>query len=65
MQFSTIVVALFAGIALAAPAALEARQQVDSRCTACRLECFNLSGPLQKCLDSSCNVAPLNCKLTQ
>ncbi|TDZ25727.1 hypothetical protein Cob_v001246 [Colletotrichum orbiculare MAFF 240422] len=67
MQFSTIIVALFAGIAVAGPAApaaaLEARQ--NTMCDLCRKDCFFSRGSndnFKKCLNT-CNK-DLGCKLT-
>ncbi|KAK1996220.1 hypothetical protein LX36DRAFT_658792 [Colletotrichum falcatum] len=63
MQFSTIIVALFAGIALAAPADLEARQE-RTECTLCRQDCFNSKGSgFDSCIQS-CNTG-LGCNITQ
>ncbi|KAH8846752.1 hypothetical protein MCOR27_004302 [Pyricularia oryzae] len=68
MQFSTILVALFASVALAAPAvdssSLEARQAVRTECVFCRQDCFNSKGTgFNSCIESSCNKA-LGCGLT-
>ncbi|EFQ29438.1 hypothetical protein CGRA01v4_05219 [Colletotrichum graminicola] len=64
MQFSAIIVALFAGIALAAPA-LEARQD-STECTLCRNDCFfskTDNAAFQSCIQS-CNSG-LGCNITQ
>ncbi|KAJ0166336.1 hypothetical protein CTA2_7694 [Colletotrichum tanaceti] len=63
MQFSTIIVALFAGVALAAPA-IEARQ--TTICDLCAKECFDSKSPdpvFRKCIDRcnkdiGCNKTP-------
>ncbi|TDZ13817.1 hypothetical protein C8034_v002980 [Colletotrichum sidae] len=67
MQFSTIIVALFAGIAVAGPAApaavLEARQ--NTICNECRKECFfspTSNDVYVKCINR-CNK-DIGCKLT-
>ncbi|KAK6226361.1 hypothetical protein QIS74_02408 [Colletotrichum tabaci] len=63
MQFSTMIVALFAGVALAAPSTIEARQ--STICNECRKECFFSPGPdavFKKCLDR-CNT-DIGCSLT-
>ncbi|KAK2050314.1 hypothetical protein LZ31DRAFT_215545 [Colletotrichum somersetense] len=65
MHFSTIIVALFAGIALAAPTELEARQ-ASTECTLCRNDCFFSKGSdaaFKSCI-GSCNSA-LKCNITQ
>ncbi|KAH6693592.1 hypothetical protein F5X68DRAFT_228000 [Plectosphaerella plurivora] len=60
MQFSSIVFALFATVALAAPSQIESRQ--NTMCNLCREECFFLKGPFEPCLDR-CNK-DLECTLT-
>ncbi|KAK2062580.1 hypothetical protein LY76DRAFT_505495 [Colletotrichum caudatum] len=65
MQFSTIIVALFAGIALAAPTELEARQE-RTECTLCRNDCFfskTDDAGFKSCI-ASCNSG-LGCNITQ
>ncbi|KAK2021241.1 hypothetical protein LX32DRAFT_631956 [Colletotrichum zoysiae] len=65
MQFSAIIVALFAGIALAAPTELEARQE-RTECTLCRNDCFNSktsNAVFESCIQS-CNSG-LGCNITQ
>nr|XP_036590013.1 uncharacterized protein CTRU02_00767 [Colletotrichum truncatum]KAF6802018.1 hypothetical protein CTRU02_00767 [Colletotrichum truncatum] len=64
MQFSTIIFALFASVAFASPAAIEARQSTI-QCNECRKECFFIPGSeanFKKCLDR-CNK-DIGCNLT-
>ncbi|KAK1955659.1 hypothetical protein LY78DRAFT_697611 [Colletotrichum sublineola] len=71
MQFSTIIVALFAGIALATPVKELAPRQsqpagISTECQLCRNECFFSPGSndvFQGCLQQ-CNSG-LGCNLTQ
>ncbi|KXJ85606.1 hypothetical protein Micbo1qcDRAFT_209842 [Microdochium bolleyi] len=64
MQFSTIIVALFAGVTIAAPSApIEARQ--NGACDLCRKDCFFTPGSnaaYEGCI-ASCNSG-LGCSLT-
>ncbi|KAF0318778.1 hypothetical protein GQ607_013910 [Colletotrichum asianum] len=63
MQFSTILIALFAGIAVARPA--DAPPPPDTRCNLCRQDCFFGKGSnavFEKCLNT-CNK-DLGCTLT-
>ncbi|TQN73193.1 hypothetical protein CSHISOI_02053 [Colletotrichum shisoi] len=63
MQFSTMIVALFAGVALAAPSTIEARQ--NTICQECGKECFfrkSSDANFKKCL-GECN-ADIGCSLT-
>ncbi|OHE90328.1 hypothetical protein CORC01_14377 [Colletotrichum orchidophilum] len=67
MQFSPILIALFAGIAIAGPVVIEPRQGItdNAQCILCRKDCFYGRGNNQAykgCLNT-CN-RDLGCKLT-
>ncbi|KAK1710499.1 hypothetical protein BDP67DRAFT_440422 [Colletotrichum lupini] len=65
MQLSTIIFALFAGVAFASPASLEIRQTTNTACDLCRKDCFFGKGSnavFEKCLNT-CNK-DLSCTLT-